>query len=558
MNRILLFLLALFCGLADFAGDSAEDFAGESVEGIARESVGGFAGESVGGFAGESVGDYAGDSVGDYADDSVGGFAWESVEDYAGDSVGDSVEEPLTTVEKAVVLGDEREDIYLPIMKGRRVAVFSNHSGIVGDRSEGLLYPAGRIGDFVSGSIVPAAAAGSASVAAGSAPVAGGSASVSSSVVGGSNFSVEESSLLEASLLAPFGTPAPDADSVIYGPHILDLLLSRGVNVTAIFSPEHGFRGDADAGQSVSSSVDAATGVPILSLYSKGDHIPSAEDMSKFDLLVVDIQDVGLRYYTYYITMHHLMEACAIYGKTMLILDRPNPNGFYVDGPVLDLRFKSGIGWLPIPTVHGMTLGELALLIQGEGWLDCQGKSLDLQVVPCLNYRHSTLYRLLRAPSPNLKDMKSIYLYSSTCCFEGTVFTAGRGTDWPFTIYGCPDASPDPSWPVFRFTPRSMPGALKPRYQGQECLGRNLRDLPFEDILRQGIDLRFVEDAFRSVGSSPDFFQPNNAFEKRVGVDWIARMLLDGFSSADIEARWQPDIEAFKALRRPYLLYPEE
>ena len=494
---MLLCLLGLFCGLAASAGE----FAGESVEGFARESVGGF--------AGESVGDYAGDSVGDFAG------------------------EPLIPVEKAVVLGDEREDIYLPIMKGRRVAVFSNHSGIVGDRSEGLLYPAGRIGDFVSGSIVPAAAAGS-------------------------NFSVEESSLLEASLLAPFGTPAPDADSVIYGPHILDLLLSRGVNVTAIFSPEHGFRGDADAGQSVSSSVDAATGVPILSLYSKGDHIPSAEDMSKFDLLVVDIQDVGLRYYTYYITMHHLMEACAIYGKTMLILDRPNPNGFYVDGPVLDLRFKSGIGWLPIPTVHGMTLGELALLIQGEGWLDCQGKSLDLQVVPCLNYHHSTLYRLLRAPSPNLKDMKSIYLYSSTCCFEGTVFTAGRGTDWPFTIYGCPDASPDPSWPVFRFTPRSMPGALKPRYQGQECLGRNLRDLPLEDILRQGIDLRFVEDALRSVGSSPDFFQPNNAFEKRVGVDWIARMLLDGFSSADIEARWQPDIEAFKALRRPYLLYPEE
>ena len=525
MNRILLCLLGLFCGLAASAGDFAGDFAEESVEGIARESIGGFAGESVGDFAGDSVGDFAGES--------------------------------LIPVEKAVVLGDEREDIYLPIMKGRRVAVFSNHSGIVGDRSEGLLYPAGRIGDVVSGSIVPAAAAGSASVSS-SSSVAGGSASVSSSVVGGSNFSVEERALLEASLLAPFGTPAPDADSVIYGPHILDLLLSRGVNVTAIFSPEHGFRGDADAGQSVSSSVDAATGVPILSLYSKGDHIPSAEDMSKFDLLVVDIQDVGLRYYTYYITMHHLMEACAIYGKTMLILDRPNPNGFYVDGPVLDLRFKSGIGWLPIPTVHGMTLGELALLIQGEGWLDCQGKSLDLQVVPCLNYRHSTLYRLLRAPSPNLKDMKSIYLYSSTCCFEGTVFTAGRGTDWPFTIYGCPDASPDPSWPVFRFTPRSMPGALKPRYQGQECLGRNLRDLPFEDILRQGIDLRFVEDALRSVGSSPDFFQPNNAFEKRVGVDWIARMLLDGFSSADIEARWQPDVEAFKALRRPYLLYPEE
>ena len=216
---MLLCLLGLFCGLA----------------------------ASAGGFAGVSAGDFAGESVGDYA----------------GDSVGDSVEEPLTTVEKAVVLGDEREDIYLPIMKGRRVAVFSNHSGIVGDRSEGLLYPAGRIGDFVSGSIVPAAAVSSASV---SSAVAAGSASVSSSVAGGSNFAVEEHALLEASLLAPFGTPAPDADSVIYGPHILDLLLSRGVNVTAIFSPEHGFRGDADAGQSVSSSVDAATGVPILSL----------------------------------------------------------------------------------------------------------------------------------------------------------------------------------------------------------------------------------------------------------------------------------------------------
>lgn len=471
----------------------------------------------------------------------------------------------LPPAEKSVVLGDEREDIYLPLMQGRRVAVFSNHSGIVGDRSEGLLYPAGRIGEFVSGSIVfDSVASGSPAYASHS----GLSACVSDSIspashsgtayLGSPDSAPEDMAALEASSLVAFGTPAPGVDSVVYGPHILDLLLSKGVNVTAIFSPEHGFRGTADAGQNVSSSVDASTGVPILSLYSKGDHKPSAEDMAKFDLLVVDIQDVGLRYYTYYITMHHLMEACAIYGKTMLILDRPNPNGFYVDGPVLDLRFKSGIGWLPIPTVHGMTLGELALMIQGEGWMDCGGKSLDLQIVPCLNYSHSTLYRLLRAPSPNLKDMKSIYLYSSTCCFEGSVFTAGRGTPWPFSIYGCPDAAPDSSRPVFRFTPRSMPGALKPRYQDIECLGRNLRELPLEDILRQGIDLSFVTDAFRSVGSSPDFFQPNNAFEKRVGVDWIARMILDGRPASEIEARWQPEVEVFKALRRPYLLYPEE
>ena len=264
-----------------------------------------------------------------------------------------------------IVLGDERPDIYLPLLEGRRVALFSNQSGIVGDKVTGS-----ALADDVA-----------------------------------------EHGVTDENSIIPFLRPSYEGGKIEYGPHILDALIAQGVDVRAIFSPEHGFRGNADAGELVSSSIDEKTGVPILSLYEKGSHIPSEENMGKFDVLVVDIQDVGLRYYTYYITMHHLMDACAKYGKKMLILDRPNPNGFYVAGPILDTaKYKSGIGWLPIPTVHGMTLGELALMINGEGWLP-GGARCDLEVVPCLNYAHQTKPCLILPPSPNLKDMKSIYLY---------------------------------------------------------------------------------------------------------------------------------------------------
>jgi Uncharacterized protein conserved in bacteria len=213
--------------------------------------------------------------------------------------------------------------------------------------------------------------------------------------------------------------------------HLLDLLIRNKFNVVAIFSPEHGFRGDADAGEHVSSSIDEKTGVPIRSLYGGEGQKPSKESMDMFDLLIIDIQDVGLRFYTYYATMVRLMDACAEDNKKMLILDRPNPNGHYVDGPILDMKHKSGVGWLPIPIVHGMTLGELALMTNGERWLP-QSRVCDVTVIKCKNYTHQTLYNVPIPPSPNLPNMKSIYLYPSTCLFEATPVSLGRGTEFPF------------------------------------------------------------------------------------------------------------------------------
>lgn len=239
---------------------------------------------------------------------------------------------PFVAAQK-VIMGDEQTELYLPILKNKRVAIFSNHTGMVGDK------------------------------------------------------------------------------------HLLDLLLEKGVNVVAIFSPEHGFRGDADAGEHVSSSVDSKTGVPILSLYDGKEKRPSETSMRKFDILIVDIQDVGLRFYTYYVTMCQLMDACAQYNRKVLLLDRPNPNGHYVDGPILDMKYKSGVGGLPIPVVHGMTLGELALMVNGERWLPAS-RVADLTVIPCKNYTHQTMYELPIPPSPNLPNMKSIYLYPSICYFE--------------------------------------------------------------------------------------------------------------------------------------------
>ena len=300
------------------------------------------------------------------------------------------------TYSRRVVLGDERFEEYQPLLQGKRVAVFSNQTGIVGDKVTGS-----KLADALAeyGGCFP-------------------------------RKRVDEISLI------PFTEPSVPGGKIEYGQHIVDALIEKGVDVKAIFSPEHGFRGNADAGEHVSSSVDEKTGVEILSLYEKGSRIPSKEKTDKFDVLVIDIQDVGLRYYTYYITMHHLMEACARDGKQVVILDRPNPNGFYVDGPVLDMKFKSGVGWLPITTVHGMTLGELALMINGEKWLE--NGTCDLTVIPCLNYTHNTRYSLILPPSPNIKDMRAVYLYSSTCYFEGTVVSLGRGTQFPFETYGHP------------------------------------------------------------------------------------------------------------------------
>lgn len=427
------------------------------------------------------------------------------------------------TYSKRVVLGDERFEEYLPLLEGKRVAVFSNQTGIVGDKVTGS-----KLADALAeyGGCFP-------------------------------RKRVDEISLI------PFIEPSVPGGKIEYGQHIVDALIEKGVDVKAIFSPEHGFRGNADAGEHVSSSVDEKTGVEILSLYEKGSRIPSKEKTDKFDVLVIDIQDVGLRYYTYYITMHHLMEACARDGKQVVILDRPNPNGFYVDGPVLDMKFKSGVGWLPITTVHGMTLGELALMINGEKWLE--NGTCDLTVIPCLNYTHSTRYSLILPPSPNIKDMRAVYLYSSTCYFEGTVVSLGRGTQFPFETYGHPAMTGY----SFSFVPRSIPGAKSPQFLDEECHGVDLRRKPLRDIWAEKINLEYVIDAYRNLNMGDKFFGKNNFFELLAGVDWFRSMIEEGLPStvtassvtsslaAEISARWAPDVEAFKARRAPYLLYPE-
>ena len=393
------------------------------------------------------------------------GGDWQSRKDYQ------HFEKELSEATKPVVTGAARFENYLPLVEGKRVALYSNHTGIVGDR------------------------------------------------------------------------------------HLLDHLVERGVNVTAIFSPEHGFRGKADAGAAVGDGVDSRTGVPILSLYAPGrKNRPSDEAMKTFDLLLVDIQDVGLRFYTYYITMCHLIDACAAADKEVIILDRPNPNGHYVDGPVLDMKLRSGVGHLPIPVVHGLTLGELALMAKGEGWLH-EGNGCRLTVIPCLNYTHRTHYVLPLAPSPNLPNMQAIYLYPSLCPFEGTVVSMGRGTDKPFQLFGHPLLKQQYS---FSFTPRSLPGATKPVLQDQLCYGMDLSNLPYEKIWAGKMDLSYVIDAYRCLkaqGKADGFF--TSFFDKLLGQTYVREMIEAGKDEAQIRACWQQDVEDFKAKRRKYLLYDE-
>lgn len=332
--------------------------------------------------------------------------------------------------------------------------------------------------------------------------------------------------------------------------HVVDLLQRSGFNIVYIFSPEHGFRGEADAGEKVDNSVDAKTGLPIVSLYGQQGGKPDAKTMQQIDVLVMDIQDVGLRFYTYYITMCRLMDACAEQGKELIILDRPNPNGMYVDGPILDMKHKSGVGWLPIPVVHGMTLGELAQMVNGEKWLP-QGRQCKLTVIPCTGYTHQSRYALTVAPSPNLPNMKSIYLYPSTCLFEGTVMSLGRGTDKPFQIYGHPQMKEQP----YSFTPRSKPGATNPPQKDKLCYGKDLSTLDDEAIIREGLNLEYVIDAYQNLKLGDKFF--TSFFEKLIGVDYVRQMIKAGKSAEEIRARWLPDVEKFKAQRKPYLLYEE-
>ncbi|MCL1937977.1 MAG: DUF1343 domain-containing protein [Candidatus Azobacteroides sp.] len=337
--------------------------------------------------------------------------------------------------------------------------------------------------------------------------------------------------------------------------HLVDFLFRSGFNLVVIFAPEHGFRGDADAGERVSDSRDLRTGIPVYSLYKDKTGKPGKDIMSQIDVVLADIQDVGLRFYTYYISLYKLMDACAESQKEMILLDRPNPNGFYVDGPILDMKYRSGVGYLPIPVVHGMTLGELALMINGEKWLPDK-QTCSLRVISCKNYTHQTKYSLPVPPSPNLPNMQSVYLYPSLCLLEGTPLSVGRGTDFPFQVYG----SPDMSGCSFSFTPRSVPGAQYPPYRDKKCYGVDLRNLSDSIIWEGGLHLEYVIDAYNrtpsgrsSSGANGKFF--TSFFRNLIGVDYVDKMIIEGKSAKEIKACWQADVEKFKIQRKPYLLY---
>ena len=329
--------------------------------------------------------------------------------------------------------------------------------------------------------------------------------------------------------------------------HIVDMLHREGVNIVGIFAPEHGFRGAVEAGYDVKDDVDVKTGIPILSLYNGNTKRPSDAAMQSFDVLIVDMQDVGLRFYTYYISMLRMIDACADFSRKVIILDRPNPNGHYVDGPILDMRYKSGVGHIPVPVVHGLTMGEIALMSMGEGW----AKKADVEVVKCRNYDHQTHYELPIAPSPNLTTQRSIYLYPSLCLFEGTVVSVGRGTEAPFEIYGHPKMKNR----EFSFVPQSVAAASEPPHVGVECYGEDLRDMSYADIWREGVTLEYVIDAYNDLNIGDSFFKP--MFEKLIGVAWVREMIKQGYTAEQIRERWSEDVQAYKELRRKYLIYNE-
>ncbi len=330
------------------------------------------------------------------------------------------------------------------------------------------------------------------------------------------------------------------------GTHLADSLLALGVNIKTIFAPEHGFRGVADAGATIKDGKDAKTGLPIVSLYGKNKK-PSPEQLRDIDIMLFDIQDVGVRYYTYPSTMHLVMEACAENGQSCLVLDRPNPNGDYVDGPVLDRKFASFVGMNPVPVVHGLTSAELALMINGEGWLAGE-KACSLAVVPCLGYDHRQVYELPVKPSPNLPNLQSIRLYPSICLFEPTIVSVGRGTDTQFQVIGAPNKRLGP----YRFTPVDKPGAQNPPNEGKRCYGLDLRQV---NTRQEGFTLKYLLDFYNKTPDKSKFFTSESFFDKLAGTDMIRKMMVAGNTEAEIRAAFTPKLEEFKAMRAKYLLY---
>ena len=357
--------------------------------------------------------------------------------------------------------------------------------------------------------------------------------------------------------------------STVKNSHLVDTLVKRGIKIVKIFGPEHGFRGDAGAGEHVGDGKDKKTGIPVISLY--GNHKkPTAKDLKDVDVLVYDIQDVGVRFYTFISSLEYYLEAALENHKPLLILDRPNPNGFYVDGPVLDMQFKSFVGMQPIPIVYGMTPGEYALMLTGEKWLSPRANAINaynastqptagtpfhVQVIKCKNYDHNSKYILPVNPSPNLKTMQAIYLYPSTCFFEGTLLSEGRGTDAPFQIFGHPTLPEN----LYAFTPKPNAGAKSSKCYNQKCYGWYISGTK-EELLKKldnKIQLKYLLDAYKLFPGKDSFFLKNNFINKLAGNDVLIQQVKQGKTEAEIRKSWEPALSNFKITRKKYLLYKD-
>lgn len=338
--------------------------------------------------------------------------------------------------------------------------------------------------------------------------------------------------------------------SLVKDKHLVDTLLKLGVNIQVIFAPEHGIRGKADAGEIISDTKDNKTGLPVISLYGKKKK-PLAEDLRNVDVILFDIQDVGVRFYTYISTLHYVMEACAENNLPLILLDRPNPNAYFVDGPMLDPAYKSFIGMHPVPVVYGMTIGEYAQMINGEGWLTNKA-TCKLNVVGCKNYDHDTYYELPIKPSPNLPNIRSVLLYPSTCFFEGTTLSLGRGTEKQFQVIGHPKISS-----AYSFTPMPNEGAKDPPLNGQKCFGTDLSNVTTGSIIQsKKIDLSYLLDYYKKMTDlNEKFFLDNNFIDKLAGSDQLRKQILAGKNEREIKETWQPGLEAFHKIRSKYLIY---
>lgn len=340
--------------------------------------------------------------------------------------------------------------------------------------------------------------------------------------------------------------------SIIGKVHLVDSLVQLGLKIKKIFAPEHGFRGNADAGEKISDSKDPGTGIPILSIYGSK-KAPDKSDLEGIDILVFDIQDVGTRFYTYISTLHYVMLSCSENKVPLMVFDRPNPNGHFVDGPILDLAYQSFVGMHPIPVVHGMTIGEYAQMINGENWLG-ENKKTNLQIVSCLNYKHSDVYNLPIPPSPNLPNMRSIYLYPSICYFEGTQISLGRGTNKQFQVLGAPDLNVGD----FLFTPEPKPGAMNPPQLGKRCRGIDLSVLDELQIkAKKYIDLSYLIQFYQNYPNKESFFLAGLFFDKLAGSSKLREMIQSGYTEQQIKDTWQPGLNEFKKVRKKYLIYED-